>query len=67
MISPHSTNIFKKLKDDQNTNYYISENILNKSKNNLNNVHELSNNFRFTRFSNPVISYDYKTGNYVGI
>jgi hypothetical protein len=27
---------------------------------------ELSNNFRFIRFYNPIISYDYKTGNYIG-
>jgi hypothetical protein len=27
---------------------------------------ELSNNLRFVRFYNPIISYDYKTGNYIG-
>jgi len=28
---------------------------------------ELSNSLRFTRFNNPLISYDYKCGNYLGI
>ena len=28
---------------------------------------ELSNVIRFTRFNNPLISYDYKCGNYIGI
>jgi hypothetical protein len=30
------------------------------------NFSELPSNIRFLRFSNPIISYDYKTGNYVG-
>ena len=42
---------------------------------NLNNAHEgtnalfseTSNNARFTRFNNPLISYDYKCGHYLGI
>jgi sulfite reductase alpha subunit-like flavoprotein len=28
---------------------------------------ELSNSYRFTRFSNPLISYNYKKGDYLGI
>jgi anionic cell wall polymer biosynthesis LytR-Cps2A-Psr (LCP) family protein len=28
---------------------------------------ETSNNARFTRFNNPLISYDYKCGHYLGI
>lgn len=28
---------------------------------------ETSNNLRFTRFQNPLISYDYKCGHYLGI
>ena len=28
---------------------------------------ELSNNIRYTRFNNPLISYDYKCGHYLGI
>jgi hypothetical protein len=28
---------------------------------------ESENLFRFSRFTNPVISYDYKCGNYIGI
>jgi hypothetical protein len=36
--------------------------------NNLENASfsEISNSQRFTRFSNPLINYDYKTGNYIG-
>jgi len=32
-----------------------------------NNLSETSNNVRFTRFNNPLISYDYKCGHYLGI
>jgi hypothetical protein len=28
---------------------------------------EVSNSYRFNRFSNPLISYDYKCGHYLGI
>jgi heme/copper-type cytochrome/quinol oxidase subunit 1 len=47
---------------------FTSEN-LNDSLNSdsSNNFSELSNSFRFTRFNNPLISYDYKCGNYLGV
>jgi len=32
-----------------------------------NSMSELSTTLRFTRFNNPLISYDYKCGNYLGI
>jgi hypothetical protein len=46
---------------------YISENInsINDTTLESQKFSELSNNFRFVRFYNPIISYDYKTGNYI--
>jgi len=59
-------------KDAKSLNYdvnYLSENINNNSEsyNSLNFLSETSSTFRFTRFNNPLISYDYKCGNYLGI
>ena len=54
-----------------------SDNMVNYSTDNLNSsnniettnnlLSETSNNVRFTRFNNPLISYDYKCGHYLGI
>jgi heme/copper-type cytochrome/quinol oxidase subunit 1 len=48
---------------------YSTENLNSVSQNELmkNNLSETSNNTRFTRFNNPLISYDYKCGHYLGI
>jgi hypothetical protein len=45
---------------------YESENINESVISNENQTSELSNYIRFTRFNNPLISYDYKCGNYIG-
>jgi hypothetical protein len=49
--------------------FYTTENInTNLNLNSVNNTFlETSNNVRFTRFNNPLISYDYKCGHYLGI
>jgi hypothetical protein len=48
---------------------YTTDNIdSNSSVEKINNTFsEISNNTRFTRFNNPLISYDYKCGHYLGI
>jgi hypothetical protein len=48
---------------------YSTDNLNVVSQNELmkNNLSETSNNARFTRFNNPLISYDYKCGHYLGI
>jgi len=50
-----------------NKTLFSSENINSTVANDENQMSELSNNIRFTRFNNPLISYDYKCGNYIGI
>jgi hypothetical protein len=49
--------------------FYTTENInTNLNLDSVNNTFlETSNNVRFTRFNNPLISYDYKCGHYLGI
>jgi hypothetical protein len=49
--------------------FYNSENItnVNSSLNSSSSLSEVSNSYRFNRFSNPLISYDYKCGHYLGI
>ena len=48
---------------------FSSENMTNSSVENTftSSMSELSTGLRFTRFNNPLISYDYKCGNYLGI
>ena len=71
-----STELFEKqnlatqaLLDSNNTINYSTDNL--NSSNNIeksnNLLSETSNNVRFTRFNNPLISYDYKCGHYLGI
>lgn len=52
----------------QATNF-SSENMVSSSSDNTftSSMSELSSGLRFTRFNNPLISYDYKCGNYLGI
>ena len=45
---------------------FSSENINSSAQNDEVQMSELTNNIRFTRFNNPLISYDYKCGNYIG-
>lgn len=49
--------------------HFNSENLTNSSTENTftSSLSELSTSLRFTRFNNPLISYDYKCGNYLGI
>lgn len=57
------------LASSDNTINYSTDNLNSnnsiESTNNL--LSETSNNVRFTRFNNPLISYDYKCGHYLGI
>lgn len=46
---------------------YSSENINSSPSNDHNQMSELSDSIRFVRFNNPLISYDYKCGNYIGL
>jgi hypothetical protein len=48
---------------------FTSENIVNLDSPQIFNssMSEMSTSLRFTRFNNPLISYDYKCGNYLGI
>jgi hypothetical protein len=46
--------------------FYKSENLETTTPINISSL-ELSNSSRFNRFSNPIISYDYKCGHYLGI
>jgi len=54
---------------NQKTVFFSSENVNNGSMLWINEyaMSESSSSFRFTRFNNPLISYDYKCGNYLGI
>ena len=63
-----SFNSFKESSLTENVNkiLFSSENINSSPSNDENQMSELSNNIRFTRFNNPLISYDYKCGNYIG-
>lgn len=54
------------LTENINRVLFSSENINSSPSNDENQMSELSNNIRFTRFNNPLISYDYKCGNYIG-
>jgi hypothetical protein len=59
---------FETISTDLRTNY-SSENISNLDSLQTTNssMSEISTTLRFTRFNNPLISYDYKCGNYLGI
>ena len=61
-----STTLRASLKE---TTFYNSENITNidSNSNTASSLSEVSNSYRFNRFSNPLISYDYKCGHYLGI
>jgi len=64
--------VVSNLSPQTSTNLDVSYSTTNINSNNeldsLNNtLSETSNNVRFTRFYNPLISYDYKCGHYLGI
>jgi hypothetical protein len=67
---------FNTLQQDSNTNnsasdttFFNSENLNTNDSvtNTTSSLSEVSNSYRFNRFSNPLISYDYKCGHYLGI
>jgi hypothetical protein len=55
--------------NDQNSTLFTSENMTNLDSLQTfsSSMSEVSTSLRFTRFNNPLISYDYKCGNYLGI
>jgi len=57
------------LNQNQTQVFFSSENITNNdvSESSSSSLSEISNSYRFNRFSNPLISYDYKCGHYLGI
>ena len=70
-FSSQNNNSFTNLTGLAETNgtIFSSDNLttLDSSNNFTNSMSELSTTLRFTRFNNPLISYDYKCGNYLGI
>lgn len=58
---------YKNTDNKGNTITYTSNNLIINYRNNTLSMLELSNNFRFLRFNNPLINYDYKCGHYLGI
>jgi len=58
--------VFSNSKIDNYNIFYKSENLETTTPINISSS-ELSNTGRFNRFSNPIISYDYKCGHYLGI
>ena len=71
LSSSFGSNINVSTSDSNSNNgtIYSSENMTNSSVENTftSSMSELSTGLRFTRFNNPLISYDYKCGNYLGI
>jgi hypothetical protein len=74
-INLNFSNIFMSLSNLPNTTNslpvvtYSTDNLNASSNSDTSNMmlSETSNNVRFTRFNNPLISYDYKCGHYLGI
>jgi hypothetical protein len=67
---PHALNITKSYQDSENlSNLYISSTINHSNfiTSSPYNFSENSSTWRFNRYSYPLISYDYKTGNYLSI
>lgn len=60
---------FNNVKSENETTVFNSENMtmINSNSNISSSLSETSNSYRFNRFSNPLISYDYKCGHYLGI
>jgi hypothetical protein len=58
--------VFNETKINDYNVFYKSENLETTTPINISSL-ELSNSSRFNRFSNPIISYDYKCGHYLGI
>ena len=68
ITSPISDLHVNKVSESTNT-VFNSENVLfnNLKVDMSSSMSEISSSLRFTRFNNPLISYDYKCGNYLGI
>jgi hypothetical protein len=71
-LLPKSTNLtthFSVSTDTTTDSQFNSENLANTSTQDLalNSMSENSSSYRFNRFSNALISYDYKCGHYLGI
>jgi hypothetical protein len=71
-LLPRSTNSITHFKTPTNFStdiHFNSENLTNSSSQDLalNSMSESSASYRFNRFSNALISYDYKCGHYLGI
>jgi hypothetical protein len=60
-VSNFFSNSDKDIKDNFSSNFFFT--LDNKDTNKYNNE-EISNSFRYQRFSNPVFKYDYKSGDY---
>ena len=60
---------FGNFKSENEITVFNSENlaITNSNTNTSSSLSEMTNSYRFNRFSNPLISYDYKCGHYLGI
>jgi hypothetical protein len=61
--------VFTPTKDSMSANeglYKFSKDVMNDAYSGVSTLSESTQTQRFTRFSNPLINYDYKTGNYIG-
>ena len=58
---------FQYVNNSSQTTHFNTSNINNSPVNTLDMYSDSTSNGRFIRFSNPLISYDYKCGNYLGI
>jgi hypothetical protein len=66
IISSFKYKVFNNPQLNEYNIFYKSENLETTTSINVSSS-ELSNTGRFNRFSNPIISYDYKCGHYLGI
>jgi len=66
IISSFKYKVFNNSQLSEHNIFYKSENLETTTSINVSSS-ELSNTGRFNRFSNPIISYDYKCGHYLGI
>ena len=66
--SPNYTNSNNTVTLNTDNTSFSSENITSSdlSSTTINSLSEMSNNTRFNRFSNPLLGYNYKHGNYIG-
>lgn len=60
------TSLYSTTNKESSLSYTVNDSNVESENFLLNSYVESSSSQRFTRFSNPLINYDYKTGNYVG-